>query len=67
MPTVEQVWRQALPPGTGLVAGEAGLHGEVTWVVTLKPAPPGFESLKGGELALVGTGVAAGLGVPLAL
>jgi len=56
MPTVEQVWEQALPPGTALVAGEGGLYNEVTWVVTLRSAPPGFDSLKGGELALVGAG-----------
>jgi purine catabolism regulator len=48
-----------------LVAGEGGLYAEVTWVVTLKPTPPGFESLKGGELALVGAGVGPRLGVPL--
>jgi purine catabolism regulator len=65
MPTVEEVWQQALPPGTVLVAGEGGLFAEVTWVVTLKSAPPGFDSLKGGELALVGAGVGPRLGVPL--
>ncbi|MBI3953392.1 MAG: helix-turn-helix domain-containing protein [Chloroflexi bacterium] len=53
MPTVEQLWRQALPQETGLLAGAKGLAREVSWVTTLRPRPPAFDVLKGGELALV--------------
>ena len=53
MLTVEQLWRQAFPPGTELLAGAKGLAREVSWVVTLRARPPAFDSLKGGELALV--------------
>jgi purine catabolism regulator len=48
-----------------LVAGEEGLYAEVTWVVTLKSAPPAFGALKGGELALVGARADAKIGVPI--
>ncbi|MDP6100426.1 MAG: PucR family transcriptional regulator ligand-binding domain-containing protein, partial [Dehalococcoidia bacterium] len=65
MATVDTVRRQALPPGTRIVAGEAGLYNEVNWVVSLKPTPPGFDLLRGGELALASTQVAALLGAPL--
>ena len=53
MLTVEQLWRQALPPGTELLAGAEGLVREVSWVVTLRARPPAFDALKGGELTLV--------------
>ncbi len=65
MPTVEQIWRQALPPGTELVSGEEGLFDEVSWVVSLRPTPPGFNGLKGGELALMRAEVVALLGATL--
>ncbi len=65
MPTVEQIWRQALPSGTELIAGEEGLFNEVSWVVTLRPTPPGFDGLKGGELALMSSEVVALLGASL--
>jgi PucR family transcriptional regulator, purine catabolism regulatory protein len=64
MPTVEQVWR-AMPNGTGLVAGESGLYNETSWVVTLRPTPPGFDRLRGKELALIDTSTANGLGIAL--
>ncbi|MBI2860338.1 MAG: helix-turn-helix domain-containing protein [Chloroflexi bacterium] len=65
MPTVQQVWRQALPAETELVAGESGLYEEVSWVVSLKPTPPGFQSIRGREFALVDAGAAEKLGVSL--
>ena len=49
MSTVEEVWQVALPAGTSLVAGEAGLGREVTWTARLRPRPPGFDALEGGE------------------
>lgn len=51
--TVHDVWAAALPPGTQLAGGEAGLGQEVRWIVTLRPRPPGLVGLKGGELVLV--------------
>ncbi len=65
MPTVKQLLREVLPPGTKVVAGKAGLYSEVSWAVPLRPSPPGFDSLKGNEFAIVGAGVASGLGVTL--
>lgn len=65
MPNIKQLLREVLPTGTEVVAGEAGLYSEVTWVATLRPSPPGFDGLKGGEFAIVGAGVASGLGVTL--
>ena len=51
--TVEDLLQLAFPPGTRVVAGESGLHREVVWARSLRPRPPAFESLEGGELALV--------------
>jgi purine catabolism regulator len=64
MPTVEQVWR-TMPRGTSLVAGESGIYNEVSWVVTLRPTSPGFDHLRGKELALVDEATANGLGISL--
>lgn len=65
MPTVEQIWRQVLPPGTDLVAGEAGIYNGVNWVITLRPSPPGFDNVRGNEFALIDTSIAKSLGVTL--
>lgn len=65
MATVDTVRRQALPTGTRVVAGEAGIFREVTCVVSLKPTPPGFDVLRGGELALASIRVARLLGASL--
>jgi PucR family transcriptional regulator, purine catabolism regulatory protein len=65
MPAVIQLVRDVLPSGARVEAGEAGLYNEVSWIATLRPTPPGFESLKGNELAIVGSGVVAGLGTTL--
>jgi purine catabolism regulator len=39
--------------GARLVAGAAGLEHPVTWASAMRARPPAFESLQGGELALV--------------
>lgn len=51
--TLHDIWATALPAGTQLAGGAAGLGRELRWVVTLRPRPPGFVGLKGGELVLL--------------
>ena len=51
--TVEDLLQLSLPAGSRVVAGRAGLGREVTWARSLRPRPPAFESLEGGELALL--------------
>ncbi|MGH7723349.1 MAG: PucR family transcriptional regulator ligand-binding domain-containing protein, partial [Candidatus Dormibacteria bacterium] len=51
--TVRDVWRGALPEGTELLGGGAGLDRRVEWATTLRTRPPAFEAVKGGEMALV--------------
>lgn len=53
MITVRDVWRAALPEGTELLGGGAGLDRRVEWATTLRTRPPAFEAIKGGEMALV--------------
>src|SRR4051794_1882424 len=53
MITVQDVIHFALPQGTQVVAGESGLDREVTWVTRLRPSPPAFGHISGGELVLV--------------
>jgi purine catabolism regulator len=53
MITVEEAIRLALPPGTEVVAGQNGLSREVTWATRLRPTPPAFGHLEGGELVLL--------------
>lgn len=53
MISVLDVLREALPDGAAVVAGREGLHREVTWASRLRPAPPAFEHLSGGELVLL--------------
>ncbi|MFM9108630.1 MAG: helix-turn-helix domain-containing protein [Chloroflexota bacterium] len=53
MITVADVIALALPTGTRVVAGEAGLGREVTWATRIRPAPPAFAHLTGGELVLL--------------
>lgn len=68
MPTVEQVWHRVMPRGTELINGETGIYNQVSWVVTLRPTPPGFDRLRGSELALIDANIAEKLGVtPLSL
>src|SRR4029450_7400634 len=51
--TVHDVVRLALPPGTAVVAGAAGLLHQVSWVATPRATLPAFVNLRGGGLALV--------------
>ena len=53
MISVNDILRKALPEPTRVVAGEAGLGREVTWATRLRPAPPAFEHLSGGEIVLL--------------
>ncbi|MDP9363533.1 MAG: PucR family transcriptional regulator ligand-binding domain-containing protein, partial [Chloroflexota bacterium] len=54
MITVADVIALALPERTSVVAGTAGLGREVTWATRLRPSPPAFGHLGGGELVLLG-------------
>jgi len=51
--TVKDVWRGALPEGTELLGGGAGLERRVEWATALRTRPPAFDAIKGGELAFV--------------
>lgn len=53
MITVRDIIGIALPPDTEVVAGRSGLDREVTWATKLRPAPPAFGALHGGELVLL--------------
>ena len=65
MPTIEQIWHQVMPPGTKFIHGETGIYDQVSWVVTLRPTPPGFDRLHGSELALIDMNNAVKLGANL--
>ena len=51
--TTEEAIRLTLPPGSLVMAGHVGLKREVTWVTRLRPTPPAFGHLEGGELVLL--------------
>ena len=51
--TVDDVIKLALPSGTTVVAGRAGLDREVTWAARIRSSPPAFGHLAGGELVLL--------------
>src|SRR3989442_14277658 len=51
--TVDDVWRGALPAETQMVAGAAGMRGEVVWCTALRARSPAFTPLRGGELLLI--------------
>ena len=64
--------RDLLLPGEPLdpadvVAGADGLETPVSWVVSLRPYPPAFPRLRGGELALVASDFLARLEPPTTL
>lgn len=65
--TVHDILRLALPPGTRIVAGSAGMTHPVTWVATLRATLPAFADLRGGELALLSTEAALALDPRLTL
>jgi len=51
--SVQDLLRMALPVGTTVVAGQAGMGRRVKWVSVLNTRPPAFPDLAGGELALI--------------
>ncbi|MCS7001292.1 MAG: helix-turn-helix domain-containing protein, partial [Dehalococcoidia bacterium] len=53
MLTIEDLIQQALPTGALPVACHDQLGVEVTWAVALRSRAPGFDGLRGGELAIV--------------
>jgi purine catabolism regulator len=53
MISVADVIASALPAGTTVAAGAAGLDREVTWATRLRSTPPAFGHLNGGELVLL--------------
>jgi purine catabolism regulator len=61
MITVEDVITLALPPGTTVAAGAAGLGREVTWATRIRSSPPAFGHLAGGELVLLPVAILAEL------
>ena len=67
MITVEDVITMALPAGTTLVAGGAGVGREVTWAARIRSAPPAFGYLAGGELVLLPVSVLSQLDEQLKL
>lgn len=67
MVTVDEVWKGALPAGTGVVAGREQLHRQVTWSLVLRSRPPGLETSRGGELIILSMHTLAGLDAHLSL
>lgn len=51
--TVRDILHHAFPPSASAVAGLAGLGREVTWATRLRPAPPAFGHISGGEMVLL--------------
>jgi len=65
--TVRDILRLALPIGTSVIAGSAGLSHQVTWVAMLRTTLPAFAELRGGELALLSVEAALALDSRLTL
>lgn len=63
MPSLIQLVNKVLPQGTRVISGETGIYNEISWVIVVRPAPPGLNGLKGNELAIIGPDIASGLGV----
>src|SRR5689334_19872601 len=53
MVSVSHVLSQLLPPAARLLGGAEGGQRQVSWAATMRARPPAFESLQGGELALL--------------
>jgi purine catabolism regulator len=53
MVSVSHVLSQLLPPTARLLGGAEGVQRQVSWAATMRTRPPAFESLQGGELALL--------------
>jgi PucR family transcriptional regulator, purine catabolism regulatory protein len=56
--TLAELWQLALPAGTRLVAGRAGLERGVTWVASLSSTVPLFGTIEPGYLAFADIEVA---------
>ncbi len=65
--TVQDILRLALPDGSAVVAGNAGLNHQVSWVTTPRATPPAFTNLRGGECVVVATSVLRALDERLTL
>lgn len=59
--TVGEIVREALPPGTGVAAGDAFLGRAVSAVAAVRPRPASLGDLRGGELVLLSTEALAAL------
>ncbi len=53
MTTLADLLRLALPQGTHLLTGQEHLQRAVSWAISLRPSPPAFPHLNGGELILI--------------
>lgn len=53
LPTVDEVWRLALPPATQLVAGANGLRQPVQWAHRMSVHPPALAAIETAEIALL--------------
>src|ERR1700692_111131 len=51
--SVRHILSLLAPQGAQLVAGTEGLHRRVTWASRMRARLPAFESVRGGELALL--------------
>lgn len=67
MVSAERLWKMALPEGTKLLAGAAGLGREVVWTSILRPRPPAFDPLRTGDFALISLNTLAALDPNLTL
>lgn len=55
--SVRDILHHGLPAGTTIAAGMAGSGREVTWATRLRPAPPAFGHISGGEIVFLPPGV----------
>lgn len=53
MTTLADLLRLALPHGTRVLTGTEYLQTPVSWAISLRPSPPAFPHLNGGELVLI--------------
>lgn len=67
MVSVERLIQLALAGEARLVAGQAGLGREVGWTAMLRPRPPAFDALRGGDVVLISLSTLAALDPSLPL
>ncbi|MCJ7738019.1 MAG: hypothetical protein MUQ10_12035, partial [Anaerolineae bacterium] len=53
LPTVDEVWKLALPPATQLVTGADGLRQPVQWAHRMSVHPPALAAIEKSEIALL--------------